>query len=1104
MTRWLRSPWLLLLLLLPAALGLSRLRFNVEVLDLLPADLPAVQGLKSYQRFFANTRELVITITADNPDQAELAASSLASHLTNHLDLTVQWEAPWRTHPQAIAEFLAFLWLNQSPDDVRQLATRLAPDRLEPSLEQLRERLATSLSPDELGRAGYDPFNLSRLPFNARGALPDFNGGNEMFASPDGTFRVLYVQSRLPLPGYRDSARWLQLVQQHVGEWQQQDPANAPPAIAFTGQPAFMAEIGGGMERDMIRSVLGTLVIISVLFLWVHRRLAPLLWLVALLGLTLAGTLGFGGLWFGTLNVVSTGFAAILLGLAVDYGLVLYQEARTHPTASAPILQQRLAPSILWAATTTAAAFLALNLSDLPGLAQLGGLVTAGIILAAVLMLRLFLPPLLPLPPAASIPSPAHRIESVSPPSLMRSPLLWSTLLLVGAGFVLLRDWPAVDQGAAALRPRDSAAYAALDQIKSRMSGPGEPIWLLVHGTSEQQVAERLDTAEAALSHAQPLLRGVTLPTAFWPRPENQNANRAILAPLLARRDQFEQALRKQGFAPEAFVMTDRTFDTWQRAIQAPETFWPTNTASTWILNRFVARSPDQLHALGLIYPVDEHPQLFHNLNERLGHDGFQLASWAGLGDLVFERVKQELRWLSWLMIILMLTALSLAFRRLREVLLSLAALAFAFITLLATMSFAGWSWNLMNLMALPLLLGTSVDYSIHIQLALRRNLGDTRATRLGTGYALLLCGATTITAFSSLAWSSNAGLASLGKICAAGIACTMITTVFLLPGWWRAVHPTLPSPAADSNPSRLYGSFIWQWGCQIARRLPDPILHALSQFAASAFRILRPQRFQIVVHNLKPPLQNDPAAAHAVARRLFNNFGLKIAHLWAYESGCPFEHHVGQLEGRERFFAALQSGRGVLLISPHLGNWEFGAPLLAKHGIKLMAVTMEEPSPRLTELRRQSRRRWGIETIVIQRDPFAFLQVLRQLESGAAVALLVDRPPAATAVPVTLFGHTLDASVAPAELARASGCILLPVYVLHRPNGYHACVLPEIPYDRRSLRNPQARRALTQQIMRAFEPIIRDHLDQWYHFVPIWRTKPEPNTDAPPSPPPP
>ena len=55
-------PWLWLLLLLPVAFGLSRLRFDTEVLNLLPARLPEVQGLKLWQEHFAGAGDLLITI----------------------------------------------------------------------------------------------------------------------------------------------------------------------------------------------------------------------------------------------------------------------------------------------------------------------------------------------------------------------------------------------------------------------------------------------------------------------------------------------------------------------------------------------------------------------------------------------------------------------------------------------------------------------------------------------------------------------------------------------------------------------------------------------------------------------------------------------------------------------------------------------------------------------------------------------------------------------------------------------------------------------------------------------------------------------------------
>jgi KDO2-lipid IV(A) lauroyltransferase len=296
-----------------------------------------------------------------------------------------------------------------------------------------------------------------------------------------------------------------------------------------------------------------------------------------------------------------------------------------------------------------------------------------------------------------------------------------------------------------------------------------------------------------------------------------------------------------------------------------------------------------------------------------------------------------------------------------------------------------------------------------------------------------------------------------------------------------------LPQASGPDRPSRLYRAEIWRLGLVAVRLMPPAPLECLGRALAWAFWTARPARRAVVIQNLLPAMEGDRVAARETARRLYRNFGRKVADLWRYESGQSVDHLFAELTGRSLFMAALESGRGILLLTPHLGNWEFGAPLLRKLGFDLLAVTLEEPHAPLTELRRASRARWGIQTLVIQRDPFAFLEVIRRLEAGAMVALLVDRPPTPTAVTVELFGRPFAASVAAAELARASGCVLLPVYVPHTDRGYGAHVLPEIPYERAALRQPEARRRLTQEIMRAFEPVIRQHADQWYHFVPVW-----------------
>ena len=104
MNRGLRR-WWWLALLIPLGVGLARLRFDVEVLDLLPGQLPAVQGLKLYQEHFSSARELIVTVQADDAAVAETVAGTLAADLRRATNLVaaVVWQPPWLEHPvQAI------------------------------------------------------------------------------------------------------------------------------------------------------------------------------------------------------------------------------------------------------------------------------------------------------------------------------------------------------------------------------------------------------------------------------------------------------------------------------------------------------------------------------------------------------------------------------------------------------------------------------------------------------------------------------------------------------------------------------------------------------------------------------------------------------------------------------------------------------------------------------------------------------------------------------------------------------------------------------------------------------------------------------------------
>lgn len=288
-------------------------------------------------------------------------------------------------------------------------------------------------------------------------------------------------------------------------------------------------------------------------------------------------------------------------------------------------------------------------------------------------------------------------------------------------------------------------------------------------------------------------------------------------------------------------------------------------------------------------------------------------------------------------------------------------------------------------------------------------------------------------------------------------------------------------------RPSFLYRGDFWRVGLGAARLFPPRLLEASGAFLAHAYGLGNRSRRETVVRNLLPPLQFDRSLAERKARALFRNFGRKLADLWRHESGESVDDLLPRA-GSWPDFLQIAAGRGVLLVTPHIGNWEFGSLLLQRQGIEPLVITQAEPRPGFTELRARSRLQRGIETLVVGDNPFAFVQVIRRLENGGVVALLVDRPVPATAVTVKLFGHRFAASPAPAELARATGCAILPVILPRTPAGYTSSVLPEVRYDRAALGTREARANFTQDLMRQFEPLIRDYIDQWYHFVPVWQ----------------
>lgn len=178
-----------------------------------------------------------------------------------------------------------------------------------------------------------------------------------------------------------------------------------------------------------------------------------------------------------------------------------------------------------------------------------------------------------------------------------------------------------------------------------------------------------------------------------------------------------------------------------------------------------------------------------------------------------------------------------------------------------------------------------------------------------------------------------------------------------------------------------------------------------------------------------------------------------------------------------ERLDEVLAAGRGALVVTAHIGNWELLCARLARRGHEgavVGRVRRKDPSHRwLVDMRRA----YGIETIPQDASPREALSVLR---SGGVLGLLTDlRVRQLDGVPRPLLGASALTMTAPAAFARAHGAPLVPVRCVRRGPGYVLSV--EAPlWLRADLERTEAMHDLLDRQNEVFGRWIADTPEQW------------------------
>ena len=275
--------------------------------------------------------------------------------------------------------------------------------------------------------------------------------------------------------------------------------------------------------------------------------------------------------------------------------------------------------------------------------------------------------------------------------------------------------------------------------------------------------------------------------------------------------------------------------------------------------------------------------------------------------------------------------------------------------------------------------------------------------------------------------------------------------------------------------------------GAGLLSILPEPAIRRLGRSAGRlSWYWARDRKSMAIRHMGRVIGTEDTQAVRKAARKMFGEYGRYWAEtLWFRPR--RFEQVRGRitLSGLQHVRAAQVENRPIIVALPHVGNWEMAGTLAEDAGVRITAVAEALANRRIAEWFTELRARLSIRVLLAE-GPATMRALVSALREGRLVALVADRNIGGKGVEVDFFGERTSLPAGPAVLALRTGAVLLPCAAYFRTGaGHRVVVYPPVPEPPRG--TPRRVEAMTGELARCFEDMIRAAPTQWHLVQPNW-----------------
>ena len=278
----------------------------------------------------------------------------------------------------------------------------------------------------------------------------------------------------------------------------------------------------------------------------------------------------------------------------------------------------------------------------------------------------------------------------------------------------------------------------------------------------------------------------------------------------------------------------------------------------------------------------------------------------------------------------------------------------------------------------------------------------------------------------------------------------------------------------------------IGQW---LVTHLPRSAAYAIaSSLAVLQYRLAHEDR-RAVYRNLAVILGEGHPDIPKMAQAVFVNFGKYLVDFLRFdEVDRRFVNSRVTFEGRQYLDEALRRGRGAMILSAHLGNYELGAAIAAVVGYPTHIIVLNHLNPEIEAIFQRQRRGRGVHAIAVG---MALRQVFACLRRNEVLGILADRDFFDNGIQMEFLGKRMNIPKGPAQFSIRTGASIVPTFVIREPDDRFRFIMepPIIPEPGRDEAAEVER--LTKVCITVLERYIRRYPSQWYLFRDFWRPGP-------------